>query len=260
MHRFYDELADLWPLLSPVEDYAAEAGSILNLLYELRYLGNGARPRLLELGAGGGHTLAHLTEFVDATAVDISPAMLEQCGKLNPEVECIEADMCSVTLDREFDVVLCHDAVDYLTDTGQVRRMIRTAWDHLRPGGLFICAPTYTTEEPIDGQVETDQNRDGHRCVTFMSYLYDPDVNDGRFRMVLVVITDEAGQVKVFHEEHELGLFSPKTWLTLLFKQGFQPQRITLKASPPRDLERCEADQDAVPYPVFVGMKPSAAM
>ena len=51
----YDELADWWVLMSPPEDYAAEAGPVARLLDPGDAPG---RPRLLELGAGGGHLAA----------------------------------------------------------------------------------------------------------------------------------------------------------------------------------------------------------
>lgn len=261
MNRLYHELAHLWPLLSPVEDYATEAASILGLLHELGILGKGLpRPALLELGAGGGHTLAYLSQFADAVAVDQSPQMLEQCRRLNPEVACVVGDMCSVALDRQFDVVLCHDAIDYLTTEGQLNQVAANAWRHLRPGGVFIVAPTYTADDPVDGQVETDQNRDDRRVLTFTSYLHDPDVNDQTYRMVMVLIVDEAGRIMVHHEEHELGLFSPKCWLKTLSGAGFSSRRVELRASAPPTADGPPEAGSEVPYPVFVGLKPGSVV
>ena len=53
-NRLYGDLAYLWPLVSPVEDYAAEARCWQDVLRSK--LGPG-RHCLLELGAGGGHHL-----------------------------------------------------------------------------------------------------------------------------------------------------------------------------------------------------------
>ena len=56
-HRLYHDLAWLWPHLSPPDHYVAEAAHLDALLTE--HLGPGPH-RILELGAGGGHTLVHL--------------------------------------------------------------------------------------------------------------------------------------------------------------------------------------------------------
>ncbi|MBV2185639.1 MAG: class I SAM-dependent methyltransferase [Rhizobium sp.] len=70
----YEELADWWPLMSPPEEYAAEAGPVASLLM---VNATTDRPRLLELGSGGGHLASHLKARFDMTLVDLSPRMLE---------------------------------------------------------------------------------------------------------------------------------------------------------------------------------------
>ena len=74
LNRLYGDLAYLWPLFSPPEEYAEEAGFWRRLLRELAGPG---RHRVLELGVGGGHNLSHLAGEFEATAVDLSPTMLE---------------------------------------------------------------------------------------------------------------------------------------------------------------------------------------
>ena len=88
----YNELAYLWPAISPPEDYAVEAEDWRNALRE--YLGPG-RHWLLELGVGGGHNLSHLTAEFDAVACDISPKMLDLSRQLHPTVEHHLGDMRS---------------------------------------------------------------------------------------------------------------------------------------------------------------------
>ena len=82
--RMYNDLAYLWPIISPPEDYAEEAGYWRRAIRET--LGEG-RHQVLELGVGGGHNLSHLTADFQATAVDVSPRMLEISRRLNPDVE-----------------------------------------------------------------------------------------------------------------------------------------------------------------------------
>ena len=93
----YHDLAHFWPLMSRPEDYAGEARHWREALRE--HLGAG-RHQVLELGVGGGNNLSHLTPDFDATAVDVSDAMLENSRRLNPGVTHHVGDMRTVRLGR----------------------------------------------------------------------------------------------------------------------------------------------------------------
>ena len=80
-HRLYGDLAFLWPLMSPPDEYLDEAHYWRQALRQR--LGPG-RLRILDLGAGGGHNLHHLAREFDATAVDLSAEMLAHSRRLNP--------------------------------------------------------------------------------------------------------------------------------------------------------------------------------
>ena len=137
-HRFYGELAEWWPLVSPPEDYAEEAAEYARLL--------AAHPRpvveVLELGSGGGHNAVHLRAHFTLTLVDQSASMIEQSRRLNPGCEHHVGDMRAIRLDRAFDAVFIHDAIDYLTTeddlaaaSGNRRRPLPTGRDGaVRPG------------------------------------------------------------------------------------------------------------------------------
>ena len=137
-NRLYDDLAYLWPAISPPEDYAAEAVYWRRALREK--LGPG-RHHVLELGVGGGHNLSHLTPYFQATAVDLSQRMLALSEKLNPGVEHHLGDMRTVRLGRKFDAVLVHDAISYMLNEDDLRATFATARYHLGPGGVLLAAP-----------------------------------------------------------------------------------------------------------------------
>jgi SAM-dependent methyltransferase len=135
--RLYREFAHLWPLMSPPEDYAAEAVFWRTVLRDL--LGPG-RHSLLELGVGGGHLLSHLAGDFDATAVDLSPAMLDLCRQRLPSVDLHVGDMRTVRLGRTFDAVLIHDAISHMLTEADLLAAFQTAAAHLKPGGIFITS------------------------------------------------------------------------------------------------------------------------
>ena len=122
-NRLYGDLAWLWPIMSPPEEYADEAGYWLRALRSRLPSG---RRRVLELGTGGGHFLHQLTGEYDATAVDLSEAMLAHSRRLNPGVAHHVGDMRSVRLGETFDAVLIHDAIDYMTTEDELRAAFET--------------------------------------------------------------------------------------------------------------------------------------
>lgn len=72
MTQFYGALAEWWPVISPVEEYAEEATAIRDVILQ-------SRPQartLLELGSGGGHVAHHLRSHFDCCLTDVSAAML----------------------------------------------------------------------------------------------------------------------------------------------------------------------------------------
>ena len=110
-NRLYNDLAHLWPLFDPPEEYAQEAAFWRQVLREK--LGPG-RHHVLELGVGGGHLLSHLTADVQATAVDISEGMLTHSLKLKSGGGHHVGDMRSVRLGRTFQAGLIPDAISYI--------------------------------------------------------------------------------------------------------------------------------------------------
>lgn len=219
-HRFYGELADWWPLISPPEEYAEEAEFAAALLQPDP--SGDRRPEVLELGSGGGHLASHLADRFDLTLVDLHEPMVAVARRLIPAATHAVGDMRTVRLDRDFDAVLIHDAVDYMTTEADLARAIATAYEHCRPGGRVVIVPddvAETFEERTDhGGTDGDEGR----AVRFLEWTYDPDPTDGttvtQYTFVLRAID---GSVRVVSETHHFGLFSRETWLRLMSEAGF---------------------------------------
>lgn len=242
--RLYDDLAPLWASLSPPEDYAAEAGHLVDVLRE--QLGDGPWT-MLELGGGGGHTLFHLKRFGPCTAVDLSEPMLQACRRLNPDIVTATGDMRDARLSQTFDAVLLHDAADYLTTLDDVRAACRTCADHLRPGGVALIAPTTTQETFVQGDSAHDQAQTDDAEVTFLTYVHSPNPNESAMEMVFVLLLREhaTGQVQVIEDRHALGLFAQDQWMQAMREAG-----LDVSAAPMLD------DEGAPAWTVFVGRKP----
>ena len=222
--RLYNDLAHLWPVVSPPEEYAVEAALWLDIIRRHHSESGGQpgqKPRLLELGCGGGHLLSHLTEHVDAEAVDIAPKMLETSRRLNPLTLHHLGDMQTVRLDRSFDIVAIHDAVNYMLTEDDLKAAITTAALHLVPGGLLIMAPDCLRETFSGPRVIDWTRQNGNQDVTFIEYVADPDPNDTVIESVFIFIINRGGKISVEQDRHTSGLFHKQTWLDLLDESGF---------------------------------------
>ena len=222
----YNELAHLWPVISPPEDYAEEAGHWRAALR--RYLGQG-RHRVLELGVGGGHNLSHLTAEFDAAAVDISPKMLELSRRLNPSVEHHLGDMRTFRLPGQtFDAVLIHDAICYMQTEDDLRAAFTTARAHLRPGGLFLVAPDLVRDTFRPGmKLSWSTQKDSIEIITEEA-IHDPDPEDTTVESHFTYTITENGERRVERDVHVSGLFPTAVWFSMLEEAGFDSELIPL--------------------------------
>ena len=241
-HRFYGELAEWWPLISPPEEYTEEAA------YAASILGSAPIPvrEVLELGSGGGHNAVHLKAHFTLTLVDLSEGMLDVSRRLNPECRHLQGDMRTIRLGRTFDAVFVHDAVDYMTTETDLRQAMETAFVHCRPGGITMFLPDNTTEtfEPDADHGGTDDPTG--RGVRFLDWSWDPDPEDTWYLMEYAFLLRETdGSVRAVHETHRLGLFSREEWLGHLTDAGFEATTF-----------REETTEDRTPRDVFVAQRP----
>jgi len=217
-NRMYDDLAYLWPLISPPEGYANEARYWRDALREK--LGPERHP-ILELGVGGGNNLSHLARDFQATAVDLSERMLAHSKKLNPSVEHHVGDMRMVRLGRTFKAVIIHDAINYMLTEEDLRATFATAAAHLKPGGVFITAPDWFRETFQGPRVfHRTREKDGVE-LTHIEYMYDPDPGDTTMETVMFYMIRERGGLRIEEDLHITGLFSIQTWVDLMTQARF---------------------------------------
>ena len=235
--RFYGELASWWPLISPPEEYEEEAAFAATLL---RTASIPVR-EVLELGSGGGNNALHLKAEFAMTLVDLSEPMLEVSRALNPECGHVCGDMRTVRLDRKFDAVFVHDAIDYMTTERDLRQALETAFAHCRPGGVAVFVPDHTRET-----FEASSDHGGSGDVRYLEWSWDPDPDDSWIQTEYCFLLSEGtGPVQVVHETHRTGLFGEGDWLRLLADAGLDARAVTEVTSEERPPRQC-----------FVGHRP----
>jgi len=241
--RLYDELSKWYRLLTPVAQYVDEAAAYWDAFASAA---TSTPATFLELGAGAGHNAFYLKKHFAGSIVltDLSPRMLELSAAINnePNVEHIAGDMRTLRLRRQFDCVLVHDAVSYMTNEADLRQAIETAFVHTRPGGVAIFAPDYF-KETLDPSGSTDcggsDSEDGHRGVRYLEWVFDPTPNDDTYLVDYALLLREGEKTIVEHERHVEGVFSKDTWKRLFSEVGYEAR----SAQRPRD---DEGNQDEI--------------
>jgi SAM-dependent methyltransferase len=247
-YRLYRDLAGWWPLLSPLEEYAADAAVLL------RAFESAPVPvrTILDLGSGGGHIAWYLKQIAPMTLVDISAQMLGASAVLNPECEHIEGDMLTLRLGRSFDAVLVHDAVDYVTTEADLALVAATAFAHCRPGGIAVFAPDHTADPFRPGRGGGGASDEAGRQASFKERTTDPDPADEWIETEYEFSLRSAdGSVQVVRESHRLSAFRNQTWMRVLTSAGFEPE--------PGDVAARYAGSAADGFQhLFIGHRPAA--
>lgn len=242
MSIFYEELAPYWTLISPVDEYTSEADELLRLLRERR---PSARS-LLELGSGGGHVAHHLSRHFEAHLSDLSEAMLASSRRLNPHCAHTVGDMRTLDLGRAFDIVLAHDAIDYMTTEDDLRAAFDTAWRHLVPGGLACFVPDDVAETFEPGTDVSGSDAPDGRGVRLFEWVEPVPTEGSTVNVHYAFLTrDLDGTVRSYYERHITGLFPRATWERLLAERGFGVEVVTERT-----------DEDRTPRLVLFGHKP----
>lgn len=217
--RLYTELARWWPLLSPPSHYGEEAADLWPTLASAP----DAPPKtLLELGSGGGSLAWHLKRHLQLTLSDRSAEMLAVSRAVNPECEHVRGDMRTLDLQRQFDLVMIHDAIMYLTSADELRAALATAYRHCRPGGAVVLLPDCVAETFEPSTEHGGEDAPDGRAMRYLQWDWDPDPADTVFECVYSFLFREAdGRVTGDMERHQFGLFPRDQWFALLDAAGF---------------------------------------
>jgi SAM-dependent methyltransferase len=217
--RLYTELAEWWDVFSPPVHYVEEAEHLLTLLEPV----DGLRQTLLELGSGGGSLASHLASHYDLTLTDLSPAMLAVSRRVNPAAEHIQGDLRTLALGREFDRVLLHDAVMYMTTEKDLLAALTTARRHCRPDGRVVVLPDFVTETFASVTESGGDDAPDGRALRYLEWIWDPDPADSLAEAVFAfVLRDSDGAVRFDSDRQRFGLFPRATWRRLLARAGLR--------------------------------------
>lgn len=237
--RLYGDLSWTWPIISPPDQYIEEAEKAIELI---RAHARIPVKTLLHLGCGGGHLDRTLKRHVDVLGIDVSEDMLVLARAMNPGIRYRVGDMRSLRLEEAFDAVAAFDSITYMLSVDDLRAACRTAYRHLKVGGVFLTYAEETAERFRSNRTRVTTSSEGDVTITFVEHAFDSDPSDTIFETDFVYLIRRSGQLTIETDRHEGGLFPLETWLRLLQDVGFETETVT---GPP--------EEDAIPW--FVGMK-----
>lgn len=215
--KIYNEFADWFHLLTHPDDYVSEAADYVRMIQEAC---PGART-LLELGSGGGNNAFHMKRAFTCTLTDLSPRMVQLSQSINPECEHIVGDMRTLHLERLFDAVFVHDAVEYMTTVADLSQAAATAFVHTRPGGVALFLPDGTKETFCESVDDGGHDGPDGRALRYLAWTIDPDPSDDRYEVHFACLLRNGPTVQAIHDRHEHALFTRQQWLEVLTTAGF---------------------------------------
>lgn len=217
--RMYHDLAWLFPVITPPEDYIGEAAEFTQAIQQFS-----RRPArtLLNLGAGAGHNDHYLQHSFQVTGLDLSEPMLALARRLNSAVEYLVGDMRTIRLGRRFDAVILADSVSCLLTEMDLLAAFMTAYEHLEPGGVFCTYAEETQENFQQNGTFTSTHLAGDLEVALVENFYDVDPKDTWYETTFLFLIRQKGKLTIEVDQHLNGLFPLVTWRRLLEQAGFQ--------------------------------------
>lgn len=219
----YNELAWIETIIAPPEEYTAETEIYCR---EIKKNASLEPKTLLHLGCGAGNNDFIFKRQFKVTGVDISPGMLHEARKKNPEVEYYEGDMRTVRLDLEFDAVAVPESIGYMTTVEDLRSALQTAFLHLKTGGVLLVGALL--KEDFRENNFAYSGKRGSLSVTVFENNFWTGPAASTYEATIIYLIRREGDLEIHYDRHTLGLFAAELWQELLREQGFNVTRLKM--------------------------------
>ncbi len=244
--KAYNELAWTEKFLGEPSEYQEEVSVYVRLMIEY----SAKLPKtMLHLGSGAGSHDRFFKKHFQVTGVDLSPGMQDLARKANPEVEYIQGDMRTISLNKEYDVVAIPDSIDYMRTENDLTLAIDNAVLHLKPGGVLLVVGK-TREIFMNNNFAYSGYKNGvHVTLMENNHVY-PDQPDS-YEAVFCYLIRQKGKLTIHTEQHLLGLFSENQWTGVFKRAG-----MTMDQKPLTGIyDRYILNQGEYPMIIFIGCK-----
>ena len=228
----HGKLAKYYDKIYSYRDYLDEAVRLQNLI--IKYSESGGNS-LLDVACGTGLHLKYLKDDFSCVGVDASIPMLKIARKNANGVTFKEADMKSLKLGKQFDVVTClFCSIGYVKTETNLERTIKNFSTHLKKGGLALIEPSHPDAFYIKGEprLSTYDGKDTKIA----------RVNVTKMRKATavlnmhIIIADRGKEANYVVDKHELGLFGINKTLRIMKDAGLKTKYLKTGLMPGREL------------------------
>ena len=221
--KIFDRYANYYDLIYQDKDYAAEVEFVIS---QIQAFAPNARS-ILELGSGTGiHAILLAESGYEVNGVDISPEMLDRAAsrlaelpELGAKLKFSQGDICTIDLDRQFDVAIAlFHVVDYQTTNSRLQSFFQTAKNHLKPEGILIFDFWYGAAVLSDRpqiRVKRLENEEIGLIRIAEPVMY-PERNQVEVNYQILITDKTDGEVRELRESHQMRyLFMPEIEMLL---------------------------------------------
>ena len=138
MDKTFDLYAQYYNLLYQDKDYLAEVDYLESLLKKYSKINI---LEILDLGCGtGSHDILLAEKGYKITGIDLSEKMIGIAkNQKNQNADFLVGDVRNINLNKQFDIVISlFHVASYQTTNNDFEQYLQTAYNHLKPGGIFI--------------------------------------------------------------------------------------------------------------------------
>jgi ubiquinone/menaquinone biosynthesis C-methylase UbiE len=214
----HNKLAKYYDRVYSFKDYLDEAVRLQNLI--IKYSESGGNT-LLDVACGTGLHLKHLKDDFSCTGVDVSKAMLKIARKNVKGVTFKEADMKTLRLGKQFDVILCLlSSIGYVKTAASLEKTIWNFSKHLKKGGLALIEPSHAKSAYVSGEPRITTYDGKEAKIARINY-----TNFRQATAVLnmhILIAERGKDAKYFVDRHELGLFGINNTVRIMKAAGLK--------------------------------------
>jgi len=228
----HTNLAKYYDKIYSFRDYLDEAVRLQNLI--IKYLESGGNS-LLDVACGTGLHLRYLKDDFSCTGVDVSKAILKIARKNLKGVTFKEADMTTLRLGKQFDVIVCLlSSIGYVKTAAKLEKTIRNFSKHLKKGGLALIEPSHSKSAYVNGEprITTYDGREAKIA----------RINCANFRQATavlnmhIIVAERGKDAKYYVDKHELGLFGINSTLRIMKAAGLKSKYLKNGLMPGREI------------------------
>jgi len=219
----FQDYANYYNLLYQGKNYQSEVNYVENLLKKHSVI---PILEILDFGCGTGlHDNLFAKKGYKITGIDLSEKMIEIAkNKNNKSSEFIVGDVRNINLNKKFDAVISlFHVASYQTTNQDFEDYIKTAYDHLKKGGLFIFdfwyGPAVLTDKPAN-RIKRLENKN-YKLTRISESILHENINIVDVNFEIIIEEKLIAKIEKICETHKMRYWFLPEILSVLERNNF---------------------------------------